>query len=176
MFENEFKDIEGNKESTVLEKNTAEIDLNHANTTSKKKEEVKNALEDIVLEDVQEEEENKKKNNEPKSNKYKYLIYLGIILLITGLVLWYNLTRETVGIDGSSQLVYETIPDVAKNTNIGYFILFIFTIFFGFFLSALIIFLFARLYTKHYKMHQALANALIGSFYGSILPLTYEQI
>ena len=170
MFENEFKDIDGNKESADLEKNTAEIDLNHVNTTSKNKKEVENALEDIVLEDVQEEEENKKKNNEPKSNKYKYLIYLGIILLITGLVLWYNLTRETVGVDGSSQLVYETIPDVAKNTNIGYFILFIFTIFFGFFLSALIIFLFARLYTKHYKMHQALANALIGSFYGSIVP------
>ena len=128
-------------------------------------------LGESIEEDVIEEKETKSKEDiKKKNNNYKYLIYFGIIIIITIAVLWYNLTRETTGLDGSTMLVYETIPDVASKTNIWYFLLLVLSIVFGFFISALIIWVFAKLYTKHYKMHQAVANALIGSFYSSITP------
>ena len=127
-------------------------------------------LGESIQEDVCEEKKEIKEKKNPKNSLFKYLIYLGIILLITACVLWYNLTRPTKGINGEDVLVYETIGDVAANTNIWYFLLLIFSIVFGFFIAALIIWCFAKLYTKHYKMHQAVANALIGSFYSAITP------
>lgn len=127
-------------------------------------------LGESIQEDVREEKKEISEKKNPKNSLYKYLIYLGIILIITACVLWYNLTRETIGLNGETVLVYETIGDVAANTNIWYFLLLILSVVFGFFISALIIWCFARLYTKHYKMHQAVANSLIGAFYSAITP------
>ena len=110
----------------------------------------KTDLGESIQEDVVEEKEKVKQNKE-KSNKYKYLIYLSIILLITVVVLWYNLIQPTKGPDGSDMLVYETIPDVVSKTNVWYFLLLIGSVIFGFFIAALIIWTFAKLYTKHYK-------------------------
>lgn len=154
-----------------IEENTAElndfdkIDEDYTDDILYKKTD----LGESIQEDVVEEKEKVKQNKE-KSNKYKYLIYLSIILLITVVVLWYNLVQPTKGPDGSDMLVYETIPDVVSKTNVWYFLLLIGSVIFGFFIAALIIWTFAKLYTKHYKMHQAFANALIGSFYSAITP------
>ena len=129
-------------------------------------------LGDSIQEDVVEEKQIASKNREKKQqgNKYKYLIYLSVILLITACVLWYNLIQPTTGLDGTPMLVYETIPDVVAQTNVWYFLLLILSVVFGFFIAALIIWTFAKLYTKHYKMHKAVANALIGAFYSAITP------
>lgn len=127
-------------------------------------------LNEIIEEDVIEEKQNKEKNKKDKNSKYKYLIYIFVILAITAFVLWYNLTRTTTGVDGDVEYVYQTIPEVAKQTNVWFFILFILSVVCGVLLASFIIWLFARLYTRHYKYHQAIANSMIGSFYSAITP------
>ena len=164
--------IEENDENPIEnEENPVNLEDFNKNLSDYTDEEIfnKTDLGEVIQEDVVEEKEKGKEENK-KSNKYKYLIYLGIILLITVIVVWYNLVQPTKGLDGSDVLVYETIPDVFANINVWYFLLLVFSICFGFFISALIIWTFAKLYTKHYKMHQALANTLIGSFYSAITP------
>ncbi len=130
-------------------------------------------LGEAIEEDIQEakQKEEDKEELASKKNNYKYFIYLFVILSITAFVLWFNLTRK-VNIPGSEAeaYVYETIGDIFKSMNIGYFSMFIGFILFGFLINALMIYLFARLYTKHFKYHQALANNAIGVFYSAITP------
>lgn len=158
-------DISSKKSSKVdyLVENSLDADnVDHVNDNDK--------LNEIIEEDVIEEKQNKEKSKKDKNSKYKYLIYIFVILAITAFVLWYNLTRTTTGVDGDVEYVYQTIPEVAKQTNIWFFILFIFSVICGVLLASFIIWLFARLYTRHYKFHQAIANSMIGSFYSAITP------
>ena len=91
-------------------------------------------LGESIQEDVVEEKQIASQNREKKQqgNKYKYLIYLSLILLITACVLWYNLIQPTTGLDGTPMLVYETIPDVVAQTNVWYFLLLIYLLFLAF--------------------------------------------
>lgn len=128
-------------------------------------------LNEAIKEDV-EEEKKESKDAKEGGNKYKYFIYLGLILIITAFVLWYSLTRETtqVGPNGEFLLVYETVPSVFKSMNVGYFVLFLSSVVVSLLIASLLLFFFARLYTRHYKIHQAVANQMIGNFYSAITP------
>lgn len=134
-------------------------------------------LGESVNEDILEDQEKRKnkdqveKNPQKKKNdNYKYIIYLLLILTITSLVLWYNLTSKTTDANGNPIYVYQTIGGVFANMNWGFFALFIGFIIVSYLISSFIIFMFARLYTKHYKYHQAVANNSIGAFYSAITP------
>lgn len=131
------------------------------------------SISEDVVEELNSKEEKEKKNiSDKKNDNYKYFIYLIVILLITALVLWYNLASATGTTNeaGEPIYVYETIGDVFKTMNWWYFALFIGFVFLNYLISSLIIFLFARLYTRHYKYHQAYANNSIGAFYSAITP------
>lgn len=114
--------------------------------------------------------ETQKETPKKKNDNYKYIIYLFLILTITGLVLWYNLTSKTTDASGNPIYVYQTIGGVFANMNWGFFALFIGFIVVSYLISSFIIFMFARLYTKHYKYHQAVANNCVGAFYSAITP------
>lgn len=166
---------EGNdfKEVDEINKNPANQDVFEENLESDyehKTSEKDDILNEVITEDVQEAKAEIDKVKEKQESKFKYLIYLSIILIITAVVLWFNLTETTTGPDGEQCQVYETIPDVLGHINLGFFFLLIGSIVFGFLISAIILWVFSKLYTKHYKLHQALANSLIGSFYSAITP------
>ena len=107
------------------------------------------------------------KNN--KKNLKKYFIYLTIILLITGLILYINL-KDTVEIDGIEYKIYEILPRSLMNMNINGFVLFLGITIIVFLINAFILFLFAKLYQRHYKFHQALACLSVGDFFSAITP------
>ena len=141
-----------------------------------KKEELN--LNESIEEDVQEVKEEKEKEEIEKKDKEqnkgkKYVLYLGIILVITIAVLCFNLLSDTniLSEDGKTYLkVYQTFPMIFEEMNYGYFAFTIFIIIFSLMLNGFILFCFARLYTKRYRYHQAMANLLIGDFYQAITP------
>lgn len=106
---------------------------------------------------------------EKKKNLKKYFLYLTIILLITGLVLYFNL-RDTVEIDGVKYKIYELIPSTIKTMDLKFFFLFIGIVLLAFLINAGVLLLFAKLYQRHYKYHQALACAAFGDFFSAITP------
>lgn len=161
--ENEFSNdfiVQGEDGIEINEEDEKEINLGES------------INEDVVEELHSKEEKEKTAIGEKKNDNYKYFIYLFLILLITGLVLWYNLASATGMTDetGEPIYVYQTIGDVFKSMNWWYFALFIGFVLLNYLISSLIIFLFARLYTRHYKYHQAYANNAIGAFYSAITP------
>lgn len=120
---------------------------------------------------IDEDKEVEDQVNSPKKekSKWKYLLYLSIILVITAVVVFYNLYK-TVEVDGVTRRTYEFVPDLMSNMNIGFFFAFFGSVMLGVILSALIVFLFTHLYTKRYRFHQALANTMVGRFYDYITP------
>ncbi len=136
------------------------------------------ASKDAILEDVDElkKESEDKKNSKKKEKKkwYKYVLYLGIILIITAIVLGISLTQKTI-VDGEEKMVYETVPSLfgsifSSNKTILFFFIFIGTIILNNLLNAFNLMVYARLYTRKYKYHQALANHMVGVFYSNITP------
>jgi glycosyltransferase 2 family protein len=132
--------------------------------------------EDIEEYEIQKQKEEKKKESKKKKG-LKYVLYLSIILILTGIVLAFSLTSETSIPDPSNPemnaRVYQVIPSMFRNMdtqNWLFFGLFFLIVVATFMLSSLILFLFARLYTKHYKYHQSLANNAVGVFYSNITP------
>lgn len=125
-------------------------------------------LNEAILEDSQAEVVGETKPKKDKS-KLKYLLYLLIILVLTGVVVTYNLLK-TIEVDGVTRRTYEFVPDLISNMNIAYVLGFFGSVILGVLLSALIVFLFSRLYTKKYRFHQALANTMVGRFYDYITP------
>lgn len=107
---------------------------------------------------------------EKKSKSYKYFIYLFVIFLITGFVLYINLTQTATNSAGETVQVWEVIPELISKINWSYFALFIANTLIYFILGSVSLFLFARLYTRKYRYHQSLANHLIGFFYSAITP------
>lgn len=102
-------------------------------------------------------EENEAKPEKKKSSKYIW--YISIILVITGLVLYFSLKDsffETVDVIATSNWVYLIYAGLAF---LGVFLL-----------NSLIIYLFARKYKKKYYFHQAMANDCIGNLYNCITP------
>lgn len=130
-------------------------------------------IKDAIKEDVEDEKNQHQEEKKAEEKKYKYFIYLALILIITvGVVLYnlYKVTDQISPIDGHQMTVLEVIPDMLASMNIGFFFVFIGSIALGVLVNALSLLLFARLYTRHYKYHQALANTMIGGFYSSITP------
>ena len=108
-------------------------------------------------------------NEEPKEKKKKsilrYVVYLSIVLIATGLSLMASLWGDTF-----NQVV--TCFGVAFSTANGWMYMLIIAgcVALSYMVDALIILVFCRLYTRNYKYHQAVANSLIGQFYSDVTP------
>lgn len=99
-------------------------------------------------------------NENPKKQKgNKYPIYIGVILVLTGLVLYFSLK------DNFDQII-QTLVTADK-----IYLLYATLCFLGSFaIDALILYLFARRFKKKYYYHQAVANACVGIFYNAVTP------
>ncbi len=106
-----------------------------------------------------------------KNSKLKYLIYLCVVLLITAVVIWYNLVQPVS--DDDPTLVYEKVPYFLANMNITFLCIFFSVILIVFLINSFMMFLYCRMYQRHYRFHQGLAAQAIDIFYSSITPGAY---
>jgi len=132
------------------------------------KEEEKTVVNSSIEEDIKKVEsiENQK---DKKKTVLKYVTYLLLILVITGVVIYVNLS-ETAIIDGVEKKIYEIVPMFIANMDYKAFAIFLGAILLVFLVNSFILFLFAKLYQRHYKYHQACACQSIGLFYSAITP------
>ncbi len=105
---------------------------------------------------------------EPKEKKKKgivrYVIYLLIVLIATGLSLTFSLWNQF-------NQVVECFKNSFSTVNGWVYMLIIAgCVTLSYMVDALIILVFCRLYTRHYKYHQAVATSLIGQFYSDVTP------
>lgn len=95
-----------------------------------------------------------------KKGRVKYLIYIGIVLIATGISLGFALWGDKFS---------ETV-NAFKNVDPLYICLIILIVFASYAFDGLIIYIFCRLYTRRYRWHQGCATTLIGQFYSDITP------
>jgi uncharacterized protein (TIRG00374 family) len=89
----------------------------------------------------------------------KYLISMLIVLVMTGLSLFFSL----YGHAGEVQAAF-------ADSNIWWLLCILALVAVSYMIDGLVVQIFCRLYTRHYKWHQGFANAMIGSFYSGVTP------
>ena len=102
------------------------------------------------------------KTQEPTKKKRsvtKFLIYLFIITILTGLALFLSLKDN-----------FSAVTKTIGKVNVGYLFLMMGIVLFSYVLDGVAIFLFSRLYTHKYKVYQGIATSYIGAFYTSVSP------
>ena len=116
----------------------------------------------IELESVDEIAGNAPQNDETnskKKGKLKFLAYFLIIMVLTGLALFFSLKDDLNGIvKALSHADFKWILVIAGLVILSYMI------------DGFTIFVFSRLYTRKYKYHQGFATSVIGAFYSGITP------
>ena len=108
------------------------------------------------------------KAEEPKEKKKKgilrYIIYILIVLVATGLSLMFSLW-------GHFDEVVSTLASSFQTANGWIYMLIIAVcVILSYMVDGLILLVFCRLYTREYKYHQAVATSLIGQFYSDVTP------
>ncbi len=117
---------------------------------------------DIQLETVDEIaslNDSNKQEEKKKHPKLKFLIYFLIIIIATGLALFFSLYQDFDGV----------ISAISK-ADIKYTLLILGLVAISYCIDGFIIFIFSRLYTRKYKYHQGLATSMIGGFYSAVTP------
>ncbi|MCQ2741848.1 MAG: flippase-like domain-containing protein [Bacilli bacterium] len=100
-------------------------------------------------------EKPKKKSHEA----LKYVLYLVVVLVATGLSLFISLKDNwTVTTNAIGSADWKFVALIIGIETLSYVF------------EGLIIMVFAKLYTRDYKFHQGLANSLIGAFYNDVTP------
>ena len=100
---------------------------------------------------------------EPKKKKksaLKYIIYILIVLIATGISLAISLWGDNFG----------KVLSAFQGADWRWFILIIGLVALSYVFEGLILLVFCRLYTRHYKFHQGIACAYIGQFYSNVTP------
>lgn len=95
-----------------------------------------------------------------KKSGLKYLVYILIVLVATGV----SLTTSLWG-DNFNQVI-----DAFRGADWRWFLVVIGIVAMSYVLEAMVILVFCRLYTRQYKFHQGLATSLIGQFYSNVTP------
>ena len=94
-----------------------------------------------------------------KAGKNRYLIYLLLVIVVTGLAIFLSLK--------------DNFADTAlalRTSDWRVLLLIIGMVVFSYLIDGLIIFVFARLYTRRYKYHQGLATSMVGAFFNAVTP------
>jgi len=99
--------------------------------------------------------------NPPKKKhpNFKYIIYILIVLVATGISL-------TISLYGN----FDTILEILKSADFLWVAVIIGLVTLSYMIEGLVIKIFCRLYTRHYHYHQGLANSMIGAFYNDVTP------
>ena len=111
-------------------------------------------IETPELEETPKAEEQKKKNS-----AWKFLIYILIILVLTGLALFLSLYQDFYG-----------VINTLSNAKLSYIFITIGLVLLSYLLEGLIIFIFVRLYTRNYHWPHGIATAIVGCFYSNVTP------
>ncbi len=103
-----------------------------------------------------------KKNKGHKGSKY--LLYIAIVLVATGISLFFALY-------GKTEEIGQAIGNCFTTKDGWFYVLVIVgVVVLSYLIDALIILVFCRLYTRRYKYHQGVATSLIGQFYSDVTP------
>lgn len=94
-----------------------------------------------------------------KGGKRRYLIYLILVIVVTGLALFLSLKDN-----------FDETANALVTSDWRYLLLIIGMVIFSYLVDGLIIFVFARLYTRRYKYHQGLATSMVGAFFNAVTP------
>lgn len=92
-------------------------------------------------------------NEKKKSGKNRYLIYLLLVIIVTGLAIFLSLKDN-----------FAETALALRTSDWKILVLIIGMVVFSYLIDGLIIFVFARLYTRRYKYHQGLATSMVGAF------------
>ncbi len=98
-------------------------------------------------------------NEKKKAGKNRYLIYLFLVILVTGIAIFLSLK--------------DNFADTAlalRTSNWRILLLIMAMVVFSYLVDGLIVFVFARLYTRRYKYHQGLATSMVGAFFNAVTP------
>ena len=99
---------------------------------------------------------------EKKKKKHsilKYVIYISVVLIATGLSLFFSLFGQ-----------FDSVVGALASANWVWLLVIVGIIAISYCIDGLIILIFCRLFTRAYRFHQGLAVALIGTFYNDITP------
>ena len=91
--------------------------------------------------------------------KLKYVLYILIVLVATGISLYLSLYQT-----------FDQVVDALARCDFRYLLVIVGLVAASYCVDALIILVFCRLYTRRYKFHQGLATSLVGQFYSSVTP------
>lgn len=105
------------------------------------------------------------KKQKGKNRSLKYIIYILIVLVATGISLGLSVAGETNGTPN-----FFLIVDTFANADFRYILLMIGLVSLSYLIDGLIILVFCRLYTRRYKLHQGVATSLVGQFYSDVTP------
>jgi len=94
-----------------------------------------------------------------KGGKHRYLIYLSLVIVVTGLSLFLALKDD-----------FQNTTAALRNSDWRYLLLIIGLVIFSYLVDGLIIFFFSRLYTRRYRYHQGLATSMVGAFFNGVTP------
>ncbi|MFA5422085.1 MAG: lysylphosphatidylglycerol synthase transmembrane domain-containing protein [Bacilli bacterium] len=94
-----------------------------------------------------------------KVGKRRYLIYLILVIVVTGLAIFLSLKDN-----------FDETAEALRTSDWRILLLIIGMVIFSYLIDGLIIYVFARLYTRRYKYHQGLATSMVGAFFSSVTP------
>jgi len=94
-----------------------------------------------------------------KSGKRRYLIYLLLVIVVTGLAIFLSLKDN-----------FDDTAAALGTSDWRYLLIIVAVVVFSYMVDGLIVFVFSRLYTRRYKYHQGLATSMVGAFFSAVTP------
>jgi len=95
----------------------------------------------------------------PKKVHKRYIINIVLVLLLTGGVLFFNLSKNL-----------SSVVEAMVNVDYRFILIALGLVIFTFLIEGVILYILARLYTTRFNLGKGLANALIGIFYNNVTP------
>ena len=105
------------------------------------------------------ETETNTQNQPKKKSPLRYILYIAIVLVATGISLFISLYGNT-----------DAMVAAFSGADWKYIAIILGLVFFSYCIDATILLVFCRLYTRRYKFHQGLAVSAVGQFYSSVTP------
>lgn len=122
---------------------------------AEKEKEIQNDISEKVEETTSKAEPKKEKNNPI----WKFFVYFGVIIILTGVALFLSLYKDFNG-----------VLSALRHADWKMLLVILGLVITSYLIDGLIIFIFVRLYTRSYHYPQGLAISIIGAFYCAITP------